>query len=246
MRKALFLLVGAAALLLAACTMDTHTKFDTPQSGTMEFVWVTTPEEAQMLQSLGSGSVEDLCNEMKSDIGADGEEVTVTFSTDDDGNNICTVSGAFATLQELQEMYGDDVTVNRLGEEDGKFYYDVTYSAGDMTGGVGDYAITMHWRVTMPGKVLEHNGDSVEGNTVTWTISGDGSRHLTAVSKVGGFNLDTKTLALVALCLCLPFLLIIVGVIVWLVLRKKKRQEETTAAPVTPAASDEAPQDWTG
>ena len=245
MRKVLFLLIGAAVLLLAACSMDTHTKFDTTQSGTMDIVWTTTAEEAQMLQSLGSGTVEDMCNEMKSDLGSDGENITVTFSTDDNGNNICTLSGAFANLQELQDMYGEDITVNRLGEEDGKFYYDITYAASDETSGMGDYALTLHWRVTMPGKVLEHNGDSIEGNTVTWTISGSGSRHLTAVSKVGGFNLDAKMLGLVALCLCLPLLLIIVGVIVWLVVRKKKRAEtETYAAPA--ASGNEPPTDWTG
>ena len=247
MRKVLFLLIGAVALLLAACSMDFHTKFDTPQSGTIEIVWTTTAEEAQMLQSMGSGTVEDMCNEMKSDMGKESENVTVEFSTDDNGNNICTVRGPFNSLQDLQDAYGEEVTVNRIGEENGKFYYDITYdSSADDLGGLGTGPIALHWRVTMPGKVLESNGDKVEGNTVTWNLSGSGEHHLRAVSKIGGFNLDSKTLGLLALCLCLPLLLLIVAVIVWLVVRKKKQTQSTAAvAPETNTPAETPPADWT-
>ncbi len=85
--------------------------------------------------------------------------------------------------------------------------------------------IQVTWRVTMPGKVLEHNGDELQGRTVVWRLDGTEPVHMRAVSKVGG--LEAQVVALAVGCLCVPLLLAAIGVAAWLVLRKGKGAQPT-------------------
>ncbi len=244
MRKYLWLIFGGALLLLMACRVDFHTQFQTPESGNVMISWTMTAEEEQMLASMDAGSAEDLCNEMKSEIMQDEEdEATVTFHEEDDGSKVCTIQGPFASLEELQDIYGEDTKINKIGEVDGKFIYDVVVSPLDSSEAGTDMPmpIVFTWRVTMPGKVVEHNGDKIEGRTITWNIaSGKPPRHIKAVSSMGGFDFtDPKFLALAGACICLPLLAVVVGLIVWLAMRRKKQGQAAAASPDVSSA------DWT-
>ena len=246
MRKYAWLFLGGVLLMLMACRLDFHTKFQDSESGTIMISWAITAEEEQMLVSMEGGTAEDLCNEMKDEMMQDEEEeATVTFQEKDDGTKVCTIEGPFKSLDELKDIYGDETVINKLGEENGKFYYDITVSPLD-TGDAGmDMPITFTWKVTMPGKVVEHNGDSIDGQTITWNIAGQEPRRLTAVSKLGGFGFSLSggtAWLLLGVCLCLPLLLIVVGVIVWLAKRKKADASDVAPTANVSAGTDA---DWT-
>ena len=247
MRKTFWVFLGGFLLLLMACRLDFRTDFQDTESGTVKISWAITSAEEQMLASMDAGSAEDLCNEMKDEMMTDDEEeATVTFREEDDGTKVCTIQGPFKSLDELKEIYGDDTTINKLGEEDGKFYYDITVSSLDSGDAGMDMPITFTWKVTMPGKVVEHNGDSIDGQTITWNIAGKEPRRLTAVSKLGGFSFSLtgwKAWLLLGVCLCLPLLLIVVGVIVWLAKRKKANASDVVAPATSVPAETDA--DWT-
>ena len=248
MRKYAWLLFGGALLFLMACRLDFHTKFQDTESGTIMISWAITAEEEQMLASMEGGTAEDLCNEMKDEMLKDeAGEASVTFREEDDGTKVCTIEGPFKSLDELRDIYGDDTTINKLGEEDGKFYYDITVSPVD-SGDVGmDMPITFTWQVTMPGKVVEHNGDSIDGQTITWNIAGQEPKRLTAVSTIGGFSFSLtggKAWLAIGACLCLPLLLIVVGVLIWLVMRRKKSDVVDVVAPSADVSTG-TDADWT-
>ncbi len=239
------LLLGVLALLLA-CRLDTHTEFTSTDQGSFSLSWVMTQEEENMLQSAGAGSAQDLCNEMQTSIQDEASNETnpveVQYTEADNGDRICKLSVSFNSLDELKKLYGEDTLINRLGVEDGKFYYDVTSSAFEQDTTGLDFPLAITWRVTMPGEVIEHNGDDLQGNTVIWHVTAGEPAHFYAVSKVGGgLDLGSKVWWLVGLCLCLPLLAIVVGVILWLVLRKgKSAKAETTSSPA-PSNADNFP-----
>jgi len=243
-------LVGLLAFLLA-CRLDTHTAFTSTEQGNFSLSWAMTQEEESMLQSAGAGSAQDLCNEMQSDIQDEADDdptkVQVQYSETDDGERICEISVSFDNLDELKQLYGEDTIVNQLGEEDGKFYYDITSTAFAQDTSELDFPLAITWRVTMPGEVLEHNGSDLQGNTVIWNVTPGQPAHFYAVSKAGsgGLDLGGKVWWFVGLCLCLPFLLIVVGVILWIVLRKNKKASTTENLPTNddnfPTASDDFP-----
>jgi len=250
MRKTFWVFLGGFLLLLMACRLDFRTDFQDTESGNVRISWAVTAEEEQMLASLDAGTAEDLCNEMKDEMMADEEEeATVTFREESDGTKVCTIQGPFKSLDELKEIYGDDTIINKLGEEDGKFYYDITVSpidTGDAELDIDMPPITFTWQVTMPGNVIEHNGDSINGQTITWTIAGQEPRRLTAVSKTSGFSFSLtggKAWLLLGVCLCLPLLLIVVGVILWLAKRKKADAADVVAPTTNVSAGTDA--DWT-
>ena len=218
------LLAGFMLFALLACRVEMHTTFKTPESGHVRLGWTMTAEEEQMLQNATDSTAEELCNELAAEIGDDDPQVSVTFDSTEEERS-CVVEGPFDNLDQLAGIYGEDTTINKIGEEDGKFYYDVVASP---LGDAADLGIPIEvtWSVTMPGKVLEHNGDALQGRTVVWHLDGTEPVHMQAVSKVGG--IDAQYVALAVGCLCLPLLLAAIGVAAWLVLRKGK------GAPPTP------------
>ncbi len=116
-------LVLATFMLFAllACRVEMHTTFKTPESGQVRIAWTMTAEEEQMLQNATDSTAEELCNELGDEF-KDDEDVTVTFDSTDE-ERTCVVQGPFDNLEELADIYGDDTTINQIGEVDGKFYY---------------------------------------------------------------------------------------------------------------------------
>ncbi len=222
-------LLAIALFVLLACRVDMHTTFDTPTSGKVEVSWTMTADEEHTLQSAAGQSAKEICDQMREQMTSDDPTAQVTFESKGD-KRTCTATGKFTSIAELSDFYGDDTTINKIGEENGKFYYDVTTSPTSNVGDIG-IPIQVTWTVTMPGKVIEHNGDELHGRTVVWHLSGTEKVHMKAVSKTGGFSLDSKTIAIGLVCLCLPLLLIIIGVIAWLVLRKRKQNNQPPQAP---------------
>lgn len=212
-------------LVFAACRLDSHTTFSTPNSGTLEISWSMTQDEESVIKQATQMDAQQLCNKFKEDL--DDPKAKVKFSKKGD-EKICTVTAPFKSVNELKNLYGDDVTINRIGEGNGKFYYDVEVKSanGSDAASLG-LEVKSTWRVTMPGKVISSNGDEVKGRTVIWNLPSSGSRHLTAVSKVGGAS---SVLLIAAICIGAFVLLLIVAVIVWLVLRSKKKNPEPPPA----------------
>jgi len=229
MKKTVFLpFLLFALLLLVACRLDSHTTFKTPQSGTLEISWAMTEDEENIIKQATQMDAQQLCEQFKQKTDAPNAKVEFTKKGKE---KICKVSVGFDSIAQLKKLYGEDVTVNYIGEKDGKFYYDVmlTSSNGADASALG-LSLQSTWRVTMPGKVVSNNGDELHGRTVVWNVPvSGGSKHLLAVSKTGGAN-GLVLLAIVCV-VALLVVLIVAALVWWFVLRGKKATVPDSAAP---------------
>jgi len=103
---------------------------------------------------------------------------------------------------------------------------------------ISNFADTFQARIaiTMPGKVLEHNG-TLDGRTVTWNPKPGDRLEMLAVSEEAGlFGWTTDRWLLVggvAVTCCLLVTLVLAGLIFWM-LRRSRRSAPVDDAPVPP------------
>ena len=218
-----WLVLGLIVGVLMACRMDMHTTFKTPSQGTVAISWQMNAEEENSLQQLGFGSAKELCDKISQDLATEGEKAEAKYDEKGD-NKICTITGSFQNPAELTDFYGDDVTINKIAEENGKFYYDITVSNNNDMGDL-PFPVKFVWKVTMPGKVIDHNGDDLDGRTVIWDLSNASERHLTAVSKTSGGGIPTWVWGIVGAFLCLGMLIVIGGGVFWFIKKRPQSQE---------------------
>lgn len=233
MKFRIFLFTGlvAASLLLAACKVNVGTSVDANGSGETRTEIGFTAEEKQSILQLSGGNAENLCDTLQSE----GQALPpdAVFAQEERGDETyCVTSQPFDDLDGLKSLYGemDGVSINELSLVNGKFVYDVDVDFSDAQD-TGALALSLEWRLTVPGSVGTNNADEVDGKTLIWHLTAGRKINLHAESSSGLLNFDSSTLWIVAgaLLCCLCLVVIAGGAIAYFVLRRK------------PASSPDAP-----
>lgn len=223
-----------AALILSACTIDITTIVNPDGSGSLGMTYKLTVDDIKNLE--GMGMIGDtICEQM-----SEGEEEFI-FVREEHGDEIwCIASRPIATLETMKtEMDGEGFTVNTLEIMGNQFTFDANADMSQQEGAEGfDLAmLQISYSMTAPGKVTNHNGDSITGNTVTWKLPLGESKNLHLESKVGntrgGLDLGgtngNNTGAIIALVLTCCCCLIVIVIIVIVVVVLMRRKQNTTA-----------------
>ena len=224
--------LGAAALLLGACTVNSHTTVNANGAGALAYEIGLSKTDADTLSGLGQ-TPDQFCDSLntQSDLPAG-----ATITRERRGADYyCIISTPFASLAALRRAYAGTkgITVNELQIADGKFIYDVTVdgaSAASDAGQFGGFQPSVNWQVTVPGTVGNNNADKVDGRTLTWDISTAGARNIHVESTAGGLSLPGGSLGALAavLCGCLFCVGMLAaggGGVFWFIRRNKKKPE---------------------
>jgi hypothetical protein len=226
----LIALIVSAALILSACTIDISVVVNPDGSGSLGMTYKLTAEDLKSLEGMGMAK-DTICNEMES-------EGDFTFTQETHGDEIwCVGSRPIATLEEMKtEMGGDGFEINTLEITGSQFTFDANANMSQQEGAEGfDLGmLDITYSMTAPGKVTNHNGDEINGNTVTWKLPLGASKNLHLESKVGASsggldfgglggndNVPYILVGLLTCCCCLIVIVIIVVVVVVLMRRKK-------------------------
>ncbi len=225
MKFRIFLFTGlvAASLLLAACKVNVGTSVDANGSGETRTEIGFTAEEKQSILQLSGGNAENLCDTLQSE----GQALPpdAVFVQEERGDETyCVTSRPFDDLDGLKSLYGemDGVSTNELSLVNGKFVYDVDVDFSDAQD-TGALALSLEWRLTVPGSVGANNADEVDGKTLIWHLTAGRKINLHAESSSGLLNFDSSTLWIVAgaLLCCLCLVVIAGGALAYFVLRRK-------------------------
>jgi hypothetical protein len=236
-------LLGAAALTLAAAgltgCMKMDMQLDLQSDDTVDGTMIIAVSAE--LAELSGQSPEDLAEQMQSEmVPVDEGEGEWTSKPYDDGEFVgseITFEGAPLNAMGGESASPESLTIVREGDE---FVVSGTLDMTDTTGSAEDPmfegmmdSFDIRIAVSFPGAVSEHNGE-LSGNTVTWVpvfgevleISARGS----AVDGGGGSGLPWLLIAGIVVGL-----LVILGLIVFFVLRSRKGQPAVATAYADPA-----------
>ncbi len=157
------LLLGFVVLVVAGChKLEATTKVESNGSGELRMGVGFSPEERANLEKQNPNQ-RDFCNVSQTQ-----PNVVVTEEQRGDETWCITVT-QFKDLDELRGLYGQrkGIKINRLEISGGKFYYDVdldTSSAESNFSALTD----IRWSIVLPGALIDHNADEVDGNALTW------------------------------------------------------------------------------
>lgn len=241
MMRRLFLGVWlVAALLLSACALQINTTLRADGSGEMRTEMGFNQEEQQALTGLGS-SPEAFCADMQADEGLD---ASLPISVETRGSEVwCIITAPFASLDELRTLYSGmgGVTINALSISGGEVLYDVSVTMSEAeTEGFGEVKLDYRWQVTLPGRITDHNADTVDGNTLTWNVGLGRSVNARATANASGSTLGPGQSALgpgewliiaISLLCCCGLLVIIAGGVVFFVMRRRQAAPGSGAPP---------------
>ncbi len=174
--RRLILLASLLALVATACKIETNFGAIIQANGSGTIVAeVGMDEEAQtFLLSGGTDPFEG--NELADCVGArtseddrgdlhfwiiecDVADITEFESTMTDTDNTFLQSFDITVTDTLVSVRGQASAEDTLGSE-----------AGEFDPAVFEESISANLRITMPGRILEHNADSQSGNTLVWVI----------------------------------------------------------------------------
>jgi len=152
-----------SVFLLAGChKLEATTNIDPNGSGELRMgVGFSAEERANMEKQ--SSNPHDFCNTSQT-------PANITVTEERRGEETwCFTTTQFKNLEELRSLYEqrEGIKINRLEISDEKFYYDVnidTLSEDSSFSALTDIT----WSVVMPGALIDHNADQVDGNTLTW------------------------------------------------------------------------------
>jgi hypothetical protein len=193
--KMLLLIFGV--LLLTGChKLEAMTKIEPNGSGELRMgVGFSAEERANMEKQ--NNNPQNFCNTSQTPA-----NVTVTEEQRGDETWCITIT-PFKDLTDLRSLYEQrkGIKINRLEVSDGKFYYDVDVDT--LSEDSSFSALTeIKWSVVLPGALIAHNADQVDGNTLKWIPTPkSGIIHLHAESEVpqSGFNFPPCSGALIGL-----------------------------------------------
>ena len=245
-RKRTLLIIAISALLvLSACTMEVHSTFEKDGSGEFSLSFLISnadlstfmglygagadiAEEEMLdyvLDSAGFESIEDMCAGLLEEIGEDFPDANTDAKETSDGLE-CKINVPFESIEEYKEIQ----EINALEVELTEDTFSYRLKVGDVSGELEqllmaeEYGLEVSflWKVTTPGKISDHNGTSVSGNTVTWDLlelDKEGSiSHMEVTSSTsGGGGMDINTIIIIA---------VVVVVVIFLVIQQKKSKEE--------------------
>lgn len=176
----IFVLFVFATLLLTACRVVVNTDVKADGSGELRTAVVFTAKEKEDFQQKPENQGKGICDGIQNGVPANAKFVEEIR----DGETYCTTERPFASLDELRNFYAgmNQVTVNTLKLEMGKFTLDVEVDLTDNDNGGG---LENEWNLTLPGGIGENNADRVNGQTLTWVVSPGEKVQLHAESMVG-------------------------------------------------------------
>ncbi|MFZ5879131.1 MAG: LppM family (lipo)protein [Chloroflexota bacterium] len=216
----LIVLVAALALLLSACQINFITEINDNGSGKYIQEIGFQGDEASMAGLETAG--ENFCADQNQETPPG---TSIRQETRNETETWCIYETPFGSLDELKTLYGGgaDTVVNDISMVNGKLTYDITLNlAGDSNAPAG---AEMLWIVTLPGRVVEHNSTSQEGNTLTWQLMTGQPNNIRAVSENGQSSDDMLLYVLgggAFLGFCCVGLLVVGGGIFFLARRNKK------------------------
>jgi hypothetical protein len=215
----LFFAIALLAILLSACKVNFITEINGNGSGKYVQEIGFQGDEASMAGLSSTG--EDFCASQNEQIQPG---TSIRQETRNEDETWCIYETPFDSLEELKSIYGaTDTRINDISLADGNLTYDITLDlGGDSAAPMG---ADMTWTVVMPGKVVETNAATQDGNTLSWKLLGGAVNQIHAVSEVGMFSGNTLLYVLgggAVLSLCCLGLLVVGGVAFFLVRRNKK------------------------
>lgn len=223
-QKIFMLAAFASILLLSACKVNMITEINKDGSGMYIQELGFQGDEASM--SGYSEGDETFCEVQNEDMPPN---TTTRQETRNEDELWCVYETPFESLEDLRTIYSDtDTSINTLELESGTLTYDISLDlSGDSSAPMGADVV---WMVTMPGKIISHNADTVDGNTLTWQMRGGEINKIQATSEVGGLNFGGNSPILYILgggaalvfCCIVP---LVIGGVVFFLMKKKKSQE---------------------
>ncbi len=173
MRKAM-ILVAAVALLTAACKIETNFEavINADGSGTL-IAELGFDEEAQELLLQGEDPFEG--NDLSDLPGAETREETrgdmTYFIIEAPVDDVAELEQGLLqnenALLENFEITVTDTLVTVAGTASGE---QLSSEAEGFDPELFEDSVSANIRITMPGRILEHNADSQDGNTLTWAV----------------------------------------------------------------------------
>lgn len=153
-RTTVFTALLAMALLLAGCSVSIVTRVDPDGSGVLGTIYIF-PE--------GTFT----CQEAKEN-GLIPRNLTVTQDRASDGDVTCTTTTPFNNLRELAQLMDqtDIVSIQALAIQDYTFSYSIDVFPREQDAGI----YSMYWSLVVPGRITDHNADSVDGNMLFWEL----------------------------------------------------------------------------
>jgi hypothetical protein len=221
------------ALLLGACQANIVTHVETSGAGTLTIEIGLTPDEVAQLESFGGEAAPSPCAAMALE-GAEAWDAPA-FEEELRGQETwCVSTQTFEDTSQLEALYRrlTGVSIRELVEREGIFVYDVAVETQAPQG--IPLAPSITWVLELPGKIGDHNADRVNGQRLEWTLRAGESRRLMASSdlyplpltgSLGDFPQWLLIAGAVAACLCLPGVLLLVGLIVFLGRSRRRAQE---------------------
>ena len=164
-RSIQLLVLMLGAILITGChKLEATTKIEPNGSGELRTGVGFSAEEWANVEKQNNNA-QDFCNTAQTF-----EEVTVVEERRGDETWCITIT-KFKDLEELRRLYeqSQGIRINRLEIVDGKFYFDIDL---DTLSETSDFSVPTNitWSVVLPGAPIEHNADSADGNTLTWTV----------------------------------------------------------------------------
>jgi len=152
-----------SALLLAGChKLEATTTIEPNGSGELQMGVGFSAEERTNLEKQNNNA-QDFCNTSQT-------PPNVTVIEEQRGDETwCITVAPFKDLEELRSLYEQrqGIKINRLEISDGKFTYDVDVDTLSETSNFSALTV-ITWSVILPGAVIDHNANEVDGNTLTW------------------------------------------------------------------------------
>ena len=222
-RNLIFVLFVLSALLLSACQVNLITEIKSNGSGTYTQEIGFQGDEATMAGF--SAGDEEFCAGQNDQLPPN---TVISQETRDENETWCVYESPFESLDDLKAIYGmTDTRINEISIEDDILTYDLVL---DLSGDSGaPMGADIFWIITLPGNVTETNATEQDGNTLTWKLHGGEVNEIRAVSEVGGMNFDMGGSPIwyilgggVLLCLCCFVPLVIIGVVVFFLMRRNK------------------------
>jgi hypothetical protein len=103
-------------------------------------------------------------------------------------NSVCRASVSFSSLREFRELLEDvkipTVRINQLEKStDGRLMIDLSV---DVPEGLPEYVDrSYYWRLKLPGYIVQHSANQVDGNLLTWFVQdGQGTFRIQAEAQV--------------------------------------------------------------
>jgi len=253
--RRILILVAALALLTTACKIEINANFDinADKSGTVALEMGFDDEFASIMESMSDEPLDP--STIFEDFDLEGTPEAVSSEERRGDMTFYIVTIPVDDITEPQDLGGeatagltDDIAVIFTDE-----LVSVTASvnATDALGDSGELdmftpdmlaeSFSVNIRITMPGKILSHNANSQDGNTLTWSVdlASGGALDLQAESDPRG----SESSGGIPIWVFIAAAVVLVALVGWFLMKNRggSKPAAATAADAPPAPEGEAP-----